>query len=117
MGKEEIYFAIVTAIVGTLGIIFTWLQFRLARKKRKDDLFNLRYEFYRSVSNIWISTYDEGNAPLDITDLIPLSEKAEFLFGKEISKHILSLENKRAMHSLFPDDDFSNPFRKYLKLT
>ncbi len=117
MGKEEVYFAIITAIVGTLGIIFTCLQFILARNKRKDDLFNLRYEFYRSVSNIWIASYDKGNAPLDITDLMPISEKAEFLFGKEVSKHILSLENKRATHDLFPDDDFSKPFRKYLKLT
>lgn len=117
MKNEEIYFAIVTAIVGTLGIIFTVLQFKLSKKKRKDDLFNLRYKFYNDVSKIWISTSNLENSPLNITDLIPIAEKAEFLFGKEIYKHILSLENKRATHDLFPDDNFSKPFRKYLKLT
>jgi hypothetical protein len=114
--KNEIYLTIITTIVAVLGIIFTVLQFILARKKRKDDLFNLRYDFYRQVSKIWLDTYDGRNPPLDTVDLIPISEKAEFLFGREITNHILSLVDKNASNEFFPDDDFSNPFRKYLKL-
>ena len=117
MKIEEMYLVIVTTIVAVLGIIFTWLQFNLATKKRKDDLFNLRYEFYEKVSKIWIATYNKENLPLHITDLIPISEKARFLFGEDVSKHIISLENKRATHDFFPDDDFSKPFRKHLELS
>lgn len=116
MEIEEIYLTIVTTCVGVFGLLFTWLQFSLAKKKRKDDLFNLRYEFYKNVSKMWTSTSDSNNPPLDIIDLIPLAEKAGFLFGEEIPKHILSLENKTATHPFFPDEDFSKPFVKYLKL-
>lgn len=116
MGNEAIYLTVVTSVVAILGSLFTGLQFKLARKKRKDDLFNLRYEFYRNLSRIWIATNNRENPELGITDLIPIAEKANFLFGKEISKHVLSLEDKRASHDLFPDDDFSKPFERYLKL-
>lgn len=116
MRIEETYLVIVTTNVAVLGLLFTVLQFKLAQKKRKDDLFSLRYDFYKKVSNLWLATNNLQNPPLDITDLIPISEKAEFLFGKEISRHILSLANKRATNDLFPDNDFSKPFYKYLKL-
>jgi len=116
MIQEEVYLAIVTTIVAVLGLVFTGLQFWIARKKRKDDLFNLRYEFYWNVSKLWLKTSNRENPELDIADLIPIAEKANFLFGKEISKHVLSLEDKRASNDLFPDDDFSRPFERYLKL-
>jgi hypothetical protein len=86
------------------------------KRKRRDDLFKLRFEFYKKISNAWISTFHTDIPEFDIVDLIPIAEEAEFLFGKDIQKHILSLENKRAKHDLFPDDNFSEPFRKYLKL-
>lgn len=112
----ELYLTVVTTIVGILGVFFTWIQIHLAKLKRKDDLFNLRYEFYESTSQMWISTCNLEIPELDIVDLIPIAEKASFLFGKDISKHILSLENKRAGNPFFPDEDFSKPFFKYLKL-
>jgi hypothetical protein len=115
MGNDT-YLIIVTTIVAVIGLLFTVLQFRLAGKKRNDDLFNLRYEFYKSVSRMWVSTSSLENPPLDVTDLILVAERADFLFGKDISDHIFSLENKRASQDLFPDDDFSKPFYKYLIL-
>lgn len=117
MEMEQTYLTIVTIFVGVLGLFFAGLQVIIAKKKRKDDLFNLRYEFYKNVSNIWITTSNLENPSLDITDLIPISQKASFLFGEDISKHILSLANKRAPHDLFPEDDFNRPFVKYLKLS
>lgn len=116
METEEIYLLIITIIVAVIGLLFTILQFNLAKKKRKDDLFNLRYEFYNNVSKIWIATSNQSNPPLNNTDLISITQKAHFLFGEDIAKHLLSLENKRATHDLFPDDDFNAPFSKYLTL-
>ncbi|WP_264529314.1 hypothetical protein [Flavobacterium sp. N502540] len=116
MEIQEIYLTIVTTFVAIFGLLFTWLQFILAKKKRKDDLFNLRYEFYKDISNIWTSTCNPEMPPLDIVDLIPLAEKGNFLFGKDISSYIISLENKTANRPFFPDEDFTKPFVKYLKL-
>lgn len=116
MSYNEIILSFVTTIFAFIGIVFTVLQFKLAKKKRKDDLFNLRYEFYNDLSKSWIKTSNKNNPPWGIVDLIPVAEKAYFLFGKDIETHVLSLENKRASHDMFPDDDFSAPFRKYLKL-
>ena len=106
----------VTTLVCLLGLLIAGLQVYLTYKKRKDDLFNLRYEFYKNASNIWTSTCNPETPPLDIIDLIPLAEKASFLFGEDIFKHIISLENKTATNPFFPEEDFSKPFVKYLKL-
>lgn len=116
MNNEEIYFAIVTSLVALFGLLFTSLQFKLAKKKRNDDLFNLRFTFYKKVSDLWTNTYNRNNPPMELIDLVIIAEEAEFLFGKDIAEHILSFANKRASNDLFPDDDFSKPFYKYLKL-
>lgn len=108
--------AVITISISIYSSLLTWLQFRLARKRRIDDLFRLRYKFYKQVSHIWLRTYDTANPTLDIIDLIPLSEEADFLFGKNVSKHIISMVDKRATNDMFPDNDFTKPFRKYLKL-
>lgn len=115
MEQGNVYLAITTITVAISGVIFTGLQVYIAHKKRKDDLFNLRYEYYKKVSKIWIDSYIE-NQPLEFMDLLQIAEKADFLFGKDIRKHILSLADKKASHDSFPDDDFSKPFHKYLKL-
>ncbi|GGW81488.1 hypothetical protein [Salegentibacter mishustinae] len=109
----ELTFSILAFIISCFSLFISIIHFR---RKRKDDLFKLRFEFYKKISNAWTSTYNKNNSEFDIVDLTPVAEEAEFLFGKDIQKHILSLENKRAKHDLFPDDNFSEPFRKYLKL-
>ena len=116
MNSNEILLPIATIFIALLGVVFTFQQFRLAKKKRKDDLFKLRYAFYRKLSNNWVKTHNRNNPTWDRVDLFPISEEANFLFGEDISAHILSLEHKRASHGLFPDDNFSGPFQKYLKL-
>lgn len=115
MEQGNEYLAIATITVAISGVIFTGLQVYIAHKKRKDDLFNLRYEYYKKISKIWINTCHSGQ-PLDNIDLIPIAEEANFLFGEDIYNHILSLEDKKASHDLHPDIDFSKPFHKYLKL-
>jgi len=99
------------------GLLFAGLQCWLAFKRRKDDLFDRRYAFYLKIRAAWLSTQDESQASADIEDLIPLAEEAGFIFGPDISKHIMSLENARHDGSqFFPNDDFIKPFEKYLRL-
>ncbi len=115
-------FAAIGAVTGVVALLLNLFQYRLAAKRRKDDLFDRRYEFYRQVRSMWLNTGNgapPGQRPwLDIKDLIPVSEEASFLFGQDIAQHICSLADKKHDGSpFFPDDDFVKPFRKYLSLS
>jgi hypothetical protein len=70
---------------------------------------------------MWLKTGSgaaAGQRPwLDTEDLIPIAQEAGFLFGKDISDHILSLADKEHTGSpFFADGDFTEPFCKYLYL-
>mgnify|MGYP005830311103 CR=1 FL=1 len=107
---------IATIIVMTVTSFVSILQFVHSLKKRKDDLFRLRYQFFERLSKVWLETHHLENNTLDKVDLIPIVTEANFLFGNDITKHIYTLENKRASNGLFLEDDFCKPFKKYLKL-
>ena len=101
--------------IAILGIFITICQYNLSLTKRKDDLFDRRYAFYQKIRDKWLSTFDDRE--MDCEELIPYAEEAEFIFGSDISKHILSLSDKNHNGSpFFPEEDFIKPFRKYLKI-
>lgn len=113
--------AALTPIIALVGMGIGILSYLLARRKRMDDLFNRRYEFYKRVRDWWLSTGtgapSDRNPDIDLEDLIPIAEEAGFLFGDDIAQHILSLD--KAGHSgspFFPNEDFSKPFGRYLRL-
>lgn len=113
----EVLSAWLAPIIAIVGLMLGSLQYWLALKKRKDDLFDRRYAYYQKVRNMWVSTWDKDQPVFDQEDVIMLAEEAGFIFGKDICEHILSLENKRHGGSpFFPDEDFVKPFRKYLEL-
>ncbi len=95
-------------------IAFVWS--RINRRKEKADFFDRRYKFYQRFKEFWLATQD-NNHELTLEDLFPFAKEAAFLFGKDVQDHILSLSGKRHKgSSLFPDEDFTQPFRKYLDL-
>jgi hypothetical protein len=61
MEMNQVYF---TITIGLLGILFAALQYRLAYKRRKDDLFRLRFKFYKDLSKIWTSTSNLDIIPI-----------------------------------------------------
>ncbi len=108
--------ALLTPTIAIAGTVIAFLQWKTNHLKRKNELFDRRYDFYQKLREWWLATA-MPEFEFDIQDLIPLAEEAGFLFGDDISKHILSLEGKSHSGSpFFPNDDFSSPFRKYLKL-
>lgn len=113
--------ALLTPAIAIAGILIAVLNYQHVRQKRKDDLFDRRYAFYERVRSMWLSTgtgagLDE-DPEIDIESLIPIAEEAQFLFGKDIADHILSLDRKGHSGSpFFPNDDFVKPFEKYLQL-
>lgn len=114
----DILSACLTPTVAVIGIIIAIIQCRLAFKKRKDDLFDRRYAFYKQIERYWLETSDiaTGREP-ELEGLVSAAQEAEFLFGNDVRDHILSLEGKRHDGSpYFPNEDFVKPFRKYLEL-
>ena len=110
-------------LVPTITIVGMFLgiyNFRLSVKKRNVELFDRRYEFYKKLEKYWLSTGHSAESVskdphCDIEDLISFAKESRFLFGNDISEHIISLEGKGHYGSLmFPNSDFSEPFGKYL---
>ena len=122
MEELGIYCTIITTIVGICIGCVTYGNYKLAIRKRKDDLFDRRYAFYKRLENIWLNSGD-GAPPncdpnIDTNDLLPLAQEAEFLFGKDIQKHILDPDIWNCKSTRFfgiPDEDFIQPFFRYLR--
>lgn len=116
----DILSALLTPMLAVFGALIAYLQWRTNELKRKNDYFDRRYNFYKRIESMWLSsTTDEQLLAegFEIEDLIPLADEAGLLFGKDVAGHIVSLAGKHHNGSpFFPDDDFSKPFRKYLRL-
>jgi hypothetical protein len=113
--------ALLTPTIAIAGIVLGILNYLHAQRKRKDDLFDRRYEFYKKVRDWWLTTGTgappDQNPFIDPEELIPIAEEARFLFGDDIAQHILSLdESGHSGSSFFPNSDFIEPFEKYLRL-
>ncbi len=113
--------ALLTPTIAVAGIVIAVLNYLHARRKRKDDLFDRRYRFYRRVRAWWLTT-GTGAAPgevpfVDLEDVIPIAEEARLLFGKDIERHILNLVGPGHSGSpFFPNSEFTKPFDKYLRV-
>lgn len=116
----DILAALLTPTLAIFGALIAYLQWRTNELKRKNDYFDRRYDFYKRIESMWLSSAtDEQLSVLgfEIEDLIPMADEAGILFGKDVSEHIVSLAGKHHDgHPFFPNDDFSKPFIKYLRL-
>lgn len=102
-------------IVAVSTVYMHFSQRYTARMKRKDELFDKRYEFYKKIESKWLETYYDSTPEWEVVDLIPVANEASFLFGKDIMDHIIGLAEKRCSTPFFVDDHFIKPFNKYLR--
>lgn len=113
----DIFQALLTPVIAIGGLGVAIFQWRTNEKKRQNDLFDRRYALYQRIEKWWLATADSDAPPPDIEDLVPVAQEVEFLFDKNLAKHIISLEGKRHTGSpFFPNEDFFKPFRRYLIL-
>lgn len=106
-----------TPIIAIMGIVFVIFQWRTNEKRRQNELFDRRYQFYTRLKESYLSQHASESPIGDFEDWIPYAEEASFLFGKDIESHILSFSDRGLTGSpSFPDEWFIKPFRKYLKL-
>lgn len=111
---------IISTMIAIAVAIFTAANYKLAKRRRKDELFDRRYKLYQEVRALWLATGgdtpEEHQIDLDVDYIMPVAEEAGFLFGDDVVKHIYSLSGKRHKGGLgIPNDDFIEPFKKYLK--
>jgi hypothetical protein len=125
MNELPDWVSVLSLVIAVAAFVLGICNFWLAIRRRRDDLFDRRYNFYRRVRSMWLATGNgapEGQRPwLETEELIPIAEEAGFLFGSDISQHIVSLAEPpfadgHRGHPDWPDEDFVAPFRKYLSL-
>lgn len=121
---EEIIRLLTALLTPTIAVVGVWIGLAshcLLKRKRKDELFDRRFRFYKDFEKLWKSTGEEllgkAHISLEWDDLAPWVQEAYFLFGKDIANHIKSYEGKSYNSPLtwVPDSDFAKPFHQYLK--
>ncbi len=102
----------------SMGVAYVaFQQWRTAEKKRRQDLFDKRYEFFRHIWQIYERQVVRPSdyPPLGHEDILDLVHEAEFLFGKDIVTHLFAMP-ENVKQGCLNYDWFSKPFRKYLVL-
>ena len=76
--------------------LIAFLQWRTSEKQRKQDLFDIRLEFYKRLKNTYLSLSAKkeagANPYLEPEDLFPLTSEAKWLFGKDLAKAISDMQ-------------------------
>ena len=111
-------FAALAPVLISFGVAYiAFQQWRTAEKKRRQDLFDKRYDFFRRIWKIYERQIVEPALypPLDDSDVLDLVHEAEFLFGSDIVDHLFELP-KNIKKGCLEYDWFSKPFHKYLAL-
>ena len=124
--------AVGTLIIAFIAIYIAWRQWITAESKRKQDLFEKRWQFYIKVKKEFIDDFVEKAEDLTPESkstekyirkhwLYNYTDEAYFLFGKDIEKHIIKtpaaiIEKSGKNRITDPVLSFRKPFEKYLIL-
>lgn len=112
----KILSALLTPTIALIAVYVAWQQWRTAERKRRQDLFDRRYEFFSGMWGMFSDPIVNPEArPLDVEDLLDYTHEAELLFGKDIVKHIFEIPDRQKKGSL-DYDWFIKPFKKYMQL-
>jgi len=113
----DISTALLTPTIAIAVALLTYYQWRTEESKRKQDLFDKRYDFFKRMWALYSSHMERPNeyAPLEMIDLLDYVHEAEFLFGKDILEHLLLIPEKQKK-AVLDYDWFSQPFKKYIQM-
>jgi len=95
----ELLAALLTPTIAVAAVVLGVLQYRLALKRRDDELFDRRYRFFDEFRKALIDIVrDVGGDNIDADKLeitlASLSRRAEFLFPAQVSEEIRSLSRE-----------------------
>ena len=119
--------ASITPIIIALSIaIISALNYALADKKRNDDLFDKRYEFYLDFSRSVYADCTSGGSEIAINPdkfLKPFAIQAQLIFGRGIFDEIMKVRHDHVLgeydgrHGTYDlNTDLINIFTPYLML-
>ena len=103
-------------------IFMDYIQLNINEKKRKQDLFEKRYQFYEKLKDVYYSLDDPNkNVPhIQIEDISKLLPEALWLFGEDMRLAINNLEGRefdiedKQLEKL--PDEIERIFDKYMRI-
>lgn len=108
--------ALLTPTIALIAVYIAWQQWKTAESKRKQDLFDKRYQFFSGMWEAFSSPIiDPNERLLEKEDLLDSTHKAELLFGSDIVNHIFEIP-ERQKQGILDYDWFIKPFKKYMQL-
>jgi hypothetical protein len=125
--------AVLAFTVPAVGAFIAFQQYRIARDKRRSDLYDRRIKIFRAtVEFLYRSCYDEQPNHEFINKFVLDTAESEFLFGSEIPSRLNELLIEGYNRLQTPEDDIAlsnrskdftciyeevvNSFRPYLEL-
>jgi len=119
----QIFSALLTPTIAIAGIGIAWLQWCTAERRRKQDLFEKRWEFFNRARKVYeegLRASDEDKPPSDgyiyhTEDFQYLADEAAFLFGPDIEALIWGFGNHFGESATTRDLSwYVTPFKKYM---
>jgi hypothetical protein len=103
--------ALIAAAIG-------YLNWKTAEQKRKQDLFDKRYDYYRKMRGVYDELVCQPETPdPDYEDVEGWATEGKFLFGEDIERHIAAMVKRVELRPGHHDLSwFRKPFERYLQL-
>jgi len=113
----DVLSSLLTPTVALIAVYIASRQWSTSENKRKQDLFDKRFNFYQRVWGVYSQPIENGGIVNFITDIDILEyvNEAQFLFGEEIVEHLFLIPDKQKENCV-DYDWFSEPFKKYMQL-
>jgi hypothetical protein len=115
----EMIAAFSTPVIALLAVFYTRSQARTDEARRQQELFEMRFKFYKMIRNGYLHHATTGE-PMDPTTFMDYCDEAKFLFGRDIVDHLIKLHEHKVSEQArlggYIDDWFVSPFEKYLML-
>lgn len=110
--------ALLTPAIALAVAAIAFFQWRTAERKRRQDLFDKRFEYFKRAQSwykeVMLSDRSPGYGSHEIRDF---AIEAEFLFGLDIGAHMREVaKGAGSGTNQYSFDWFAGPFKKYLIL-
>jgi hypothetical protein len=96
--------ALGTPAIAALAIVIGVMQWRTAHQRAVLDLFDKRFDTYQELRTIVGSVLGHGNVRIDTAkDFSRATDKAQFLFGPEVSAYLATVYELLTAHGKAED--------------
>lgn len=103
--------ALLTPTVAIAAGVIGWLQWRTNETKRKQDLFDRRFDVFKRAASGYSELWSEMSGTTSSHEWRYFCIEAGFLFGPDIVQHLKTMDRKRE----FDLEWFAEPFKRYMQ--